>query len=540
MGPVSASLSAAGGAADVMTKDFPTLASMYQHATSLSAGSAQANAQRMQQDRQFNASLQNQQAATQGQFNEEDANRDTQAAMDQAHIQAAQQQQVQHAQLQAWLNGQEMTQQETMRLTQQKNAVADINSSSLLTDDEKQNAILKLKTHIDIGQQRLQQQQEKAKTEMMQNQSQLLASKVKDEEDAQDYSASKINDQMQFRPDATQQPKIETELDLTNPGLRQNNPAQFQAMVSKEMEARGLGQHWFKTRTGEMKMDPGEMEALKAKYAAQKSGAGKEGSGAAHDRTNQDSEAVLKSFHAWEAQQEKDGKTPTPEERAKKRDQFIEDHMAIADKLRNAGPAGEKKAREADIAQKAQEAHGVIDLDIQKVTQRTDLPPALKDMVIQNRLLQKKMLTEYKNYQSMPEGVKKRYTAIQEALGSLNYNANPGTVAPQAGGAPQATPGNPLAPATPRTATPGTADWWAWQGSPAMLASGGSNHEGNILKFMDTVENLRGTVPDYAKDKSGYLRSIRNAELKSIGEKSGPGMEAEIRRRLKEKGIALE
>jgi hypothetical protein len=73
---------------------------------------------------------------------------------------AAQAQISQRAQAQAWLNQQEMTQQDQMRLQQLNNSVSQVMGSDILTDEEKQRAVLQLRTHIDPMQLRAQQQRQ--------------------------------------------------------------------------------------------------------------------------------------------------------------------------------------------------------------------------------------------------------------------------------------------------------------------------------------------------------------------------------------------
>ena len=183
--PFAPGVNSAYGGAQQWSQDAPMLASLEEN---IAQQYSQGNALRAQVGLQSRA-LNQQGIAQAGNLNEASAESQNQLASSnyQANLAAntqlmgqeynAQAQsglQQQQAQLQSWLNNQDMTQKEQMHLTQQKNAVADINSAvtnGTLSPQEGQQAILKLKTGIDAGQQRLQSTMQK-KQEMLVQQEQ--------------------------------------------------------------------------------------------------------------------------------------------------------------------------------------------------------------------------------------------------------------------------------------------------------------------------------------------------------------------------------
>lgn len=156
--PVAPSISSAYGAAQQWSQDFPTLERQQQGIVS-----ANEQARALTQQGQIAAAGRQQQALEQSAHNtlqaetfnqsQEQQQRQFIAARQpserdvfQANAQMAEQQQ--RAELQSWLGQQDLSQKETMRLQQMKGAVADIEASSL-PDEQKQAAIVQLRTGID-------------------------------------------------------------------------------------------------------------------------------------------------------------------------------------------------------------------------------------------------------------------------------------------------------------------------------------------------------------------------------------------------------
>lgn len=162
--PFAPGISSAYGAAQQFSQDAPMIAGLAEHAASMNQSNNQNASQMRFAYANANAQAQNEQAnryaATQAaQANREQSGMElgaqlqTQGNLAQAHIDAGRAQQHEGAMLQDWLNGREITQKETARYQQMNAAVADIRASTLPAE-QKEAAILQLKTGIDSYRQR--------------------------------------------------------------------------------------------------------------------------------------------------------------------------------------------------------------------------------------------------------------------------------------------------------------------------------------------------------------------------------------------------
>ena len=169
--PVAPWLSYAGGEGQALLQGTPMLAHAYAqraHMAAMGGGSdlaAQlANAQRMQQARQFADTLAERRTEFQGGLDQQ-----TYALAVHQQMQANQQQAEliqnrQRAELSAWVQGQELTQKEQLRLQQERAAVGEVLNDPNLTSEQKQELVLQLRTGIDQKTQRLKQAQIEAMT----------------------------------------------------------------------------------------------------------------------------------------------------------------------------------------------------------------------------------------------------------------------------------------------------------------------------------------------------------------------------------------
>lgn len=172
--PVAPQVSSAYGAAEQFDKTLPTLMGAYEHAASLQAQVAQHNAALSAQVGEANARNVTGAGIAEGQRQEHEADRAERrqqlaasmlpSARDLFHAQAAQDAMAKHAQVQAWLQGQKLSQQETLRLQRMRAAVGEVMSNPTLSQDEKDTLALHLKTGIDP----LAQRQKQAQAQMMQ------------------------------------------------------------------------------------------------------------------------------------------------------------------------------------------------------------------------------------------------------------------------------------------------------------------------------------------------------------------------------------
>lgn len=176
--PLAPDVTANAGRAEIMTRDYPTLAGLY-HAGMQARSQAQiaqaqinqqgaiAQANRTQQGIESEAQL-GQQAA-QFQQQRQPSQRDVFEAQQQQQLQ--QQSVQQQAELRAWLNQQELSQQEKMDLSRMQNGLGYIeqqHAAGAITDQDAVDMSLQLKTRIDPLKQRVERsraQQEQVMTQ---------------------------------------------------------------------------------------------------------------------------------------------------------------------------------------------------------------------------------------------------------------------------------------------------------------------------------------------------------------------------------------
>ncbi len=167
--PMAPEIQAAGGAAEQWSKDMPSLARLYETAMQ---GQTQASIAGSHNATQLAAAQLGESGRDSASANAlaEHAREFNQSRQVSPHdvFQAQQQQamQQQAAQMHAWLQGQELSQAESMRLQRMQNAVGEVQADPNLSDEEKTNLAMQLKTGIDPLRQRVEMQ--KAKLEQQQ------------------------------------------------------------------------------------------------------------------------------------------------------------------------------------------------------------------------------------------------------------------------------------------------------------------------------------------------------------------------------------
>lgn len=167
--PFSEQVSRGYGAAEQQTRDLPTLASIYEAGARLDAQARQANADRVQQAaanqarNQLAAAGQHNQLAAQGALQANQERTQVGLAQMQLNDRAAEfnaQAQTQanlvraRAEAQAWLNQQDLSQAEALRLQRMQRAVGEVMATDDLTPEEKAALVTQLRTGIDPLRQR--------------------------------------------------------------------------------------------------------------------------------------------------------------------------------------------------------------------------------------------------------------------------------------------------------------------------------------------------------------------------------------------------
>ncbi len=168
--PMSPEIQSAAGATEQWSKDLPSLTRLYEQAmqgqTQASIASAH-NATQMNAA-QLGASGHDSQSANALYEHAREFNQSQQVSQrDAFHAQVQQQQMQEQAQLHAWLNQQQLSQAESMKLQRMQNAVGEVMADPNLSDEEKTNLAMQLKTGIDPLRQRVEMQKAKLEEEMV-------------------------------------------------------------------------------------------------------------------------------------------------------------------------------------------------------------------------------------------------------------------------------------------------------------------------------------------------------------------------------------
>jgi hypothetical protein len=343
--------------ADAIYRGMPALAGAYESAGRIAMGRQQmmqdqaaqetaarvsvgnANAARMQDDRQFHD-----QAVYRSR--EQQADIATRAASQASaqNFQLAEQRE--RFQLAAWLSQQELSQKEVLQLQQEKRAVAEVMAAPL-TDEDKTDLLLQLRTGIDAKTQRMKSMQAQAMAE--QRQTQALENKVQTELLNQRLAILKGDYEYVVDPDKlaeVQQTLVDRgegpQLTGFNPAADAAAVADFQKRVQVEAQKRGLGAKFWKKPDGTVEM--AEDDKLRMQKGAKDTAAD------AEERVRKDTDAIMKSVSDWEAAYSKgnEGKPPSAELRAAHIQEAIKNYKAVQDAVRGMH-GGDAKQQTAQV-----------------------------------------------------------------------------------------------------------------------------------------------------------------------------------------------
>lgn len=159
-------------------------------------------------------------------------------------------------QLQAWLNEQEMTQAEQLKLRQDRNAVAAIEAQvgKNLTREEADDLILQKVTNINVSQQRLNRQQAESQAKAMEANTKLHLAQTKTLEMGRDLATKSFQDRTAIKVPTQVVMQINRELDKIQGLVDPTDPAAQQKRledVKRLAVQRGLHQEFYQQNTGE-------------------------------------------------------------------------------------------------------------------------------------------------------------------------------------------------------------------------------------------------------------------------------------------------
>ena len=461
--PFSASLSAAGGAGQALMHDLPTLASAYAHAASMAGQGQAANAQRMQDDRQFQDSLGEKRSEFAANLGQEQSATSERSAQADAEMQNALIRQQQGAQLQSWLSQQDLTQKEKIDLERQKSAVGEVENSQFLSPEDKQDLILQLKTGIDVKTQRMKSALAQSQMDMNQQHADAYKAEAGAKAQAADITARSLAGQVKFVPSQQDLPALQKELvdageapvfNPMDPAGAAQAMAQFQQRVQQEAESRGLGNYYVPGPKGELHPDPFAMERLKQAGAKGKAGAA--GGEPAPRDYEKEAESIKKDMAAWEKSQVENNKAPSSEDRKNKLNELIQSHHQIMDALHGASPQAQAKAQSEQARSSVTTTADKLSQSLMQPGFRPDMSDMAKSRVIHLSQETKRLVTEHPDLNKVPL-VRKRLKAIADEINQLMPPAQPGAGVPSS---------VPMQPANVSGQYPGYA---AQQGRPVLV-----------------------------------------------------------------------
>jgi hypothetical protein len=295
-------------------------------------------------------------------------------------VQAGLAMQQQHANLQAWVHSQEMTQAEQMRLQQDKNAIAWVDSQrgKTLTDREADDFIASRMTHVNIAQQRMQQQENQAKIKQqtaLTEHTQVMTKL----EDAR-YKA------LAGDPDA----KIAIHID---PGARTDADqyAKDLGLDPHSPEGRAASEEWAMQNGKAHQMlvqKDGSYKPMKEGVAGAKAAGagGTKGLGEKDYLTHY--ETAVKLAHQWAKTQE----TPPSDEAIQAQ---VQKHMDALEGQRQKFQSGTPEGQRAAQMEKHKETLGKIDTSLSALAQNPQIGPAGKQMGSQLLTQIKELMTRH-------------------------------------------------------------------------------------------------------------------------------------------------
>lgn len=326
-----------------------------------------------------------------------------QAEIESARLQAAAAAQERHAQLQVWVNGQEMTQAEQMQLRQDQNAIAWINGQrgKSLTNQEADDAIAQRMARVNLGQQRLQAQDLKLKqqqTEHVKAQTDIQNAIYHSYTQAADDKIATV-----IKPEfkaAARQAAIDANLDPDSDAGKQESQA-WAAMnggviagtVQKDGTIKPITEGRAASAAGESKGQNPTAQQHEARFASE-----------------------LKGVIALSKEKNDDG-TPkhpelqTPEAQYAAAEQRATAAHAYGQKM-TAGSKGEAEARH-------KEQLDSVPVSRENIMKRTDLPPMLKQAQIDKLNEIEGLLKRYPPSAHPTERIRARIAELQRQFDNL-------------------------------------------------------------------------------------------------------------------------
>lgn len=333
--------------------------------------------------------------------------RDQYEAQSQANLQQS------RFELQAQLQDVELSQQEKMRLQRMKNAVGDVSTDPTLSDEEKSDMILQLKTGIDPFQHRIATQ--KLAQEKMVKDQMVEASQAKTavEQANAKYRTNSFEDNQRYIPNPSSLAQFVEDEATANPDLP---PDELEKRARARAIREGAYTHWTQTAPGKWEVaDPRKGgDPNQPGTAGTRSGTGTAGAGAEKTPKELDDVGIVRQA---KARLEASGVTPDdPKWGDKLTAMAAEVKAENRAKIDLAHTGGKPKAIDPEVKAKnlddiAQEA--------QNYAKRTDLDERTQSAAISAVKDIHKWLEKYDSPDKFPPPVKKKYEAYRKFMSQI-------------------------------------------------------------------------------------------------------------------------
>lgn len=415
--PAPVSSFEAGGEAEAIMRNLPTLASAYSHAQELRSREAMANADRMQRSREFADTMRERQQQTVNENNRQF----TAIGGELAGIAL---QADTRAQASAWLNQQELGQADVMRLQREKAAVSHVMADPTLSDEDRADLVLQLRTGIDSKTQRLKQQQIEAETIRKNQLVEQAQAQTALTEQLSQFRAKSLNDRVaDVVVDDAGMEEIKKQVNEAYDGAPEEQKA---AIIKAEALKNGVMRRMLEHK-------PGDWQPLTEESSGRSGKAGKE--------PQQPSEAeVLR-----EARAVVEGRADAPEK------DTPEYRKAVADAVKQIKDQAEAKKPQAPQQYKPEEKRQAIEkieAATVAISLRGDLPVPFRAVVTKALQTTRNLIQRYGHPDAMPPIARKRFDDAERLVSGVPQAPAQKPVATYRAG--MATPEGNFRPAAPK------------------------------------------------------------------------------------------
>lgn len=399
--------------------------------------------------------------------------------------------------LQAQLQDVELSQQEKMRLQRMKNAVGEVSVDPTLTDQEKSDMILQLKTGIDPFQHRLATQ--KMQIDKLQKDAmvQELQSRAAIEQQTSKFRANSFEDNQRYVPHANVLAQYVEDEVTANPGI---DPKQAEANARARAIKEGHYDHFIQESPGKwQRQDPRKGGDAEGGGTGGTRGSSAGGGGAEKPPKELDDVGIVR---AAKARLEATGVTPDDPK-------YGDKLQAMANEVKAENKAKIDLSKQGGKPKPVDPEDKKVALDkistlVTTYQNRTDLNPDVRNAAVAMIRQQHAWIEKYGDEEHFPPPVKREAAKLEKSFKQLVPPAPAPGAAPGQPVAGQQVPGQP-----PGVVYDENGNMGVWQQGPRTLRTdmGGAKNaiEGWQGRNRGRLDNADKTVRDWAGSLGSYL-----------------------------------